>query len=195
MYINKFWVHSLSTKFSSLWRKYFLIFSGRLKLDRKNESLFVSTVLQLSAYPSQFAIHTPCVSLCPLCIRGMWAWWVAYTLSSALFIDKSPLSYFKVQLEGIKISFWICKQSCVTVSFLTVFTDFLFWWLEASIVVEGVKCLWTNKGEMGFCTYWLVCAGAECVYAYHLVWFHIAVPGAETFVFPPPSDVYHSRHF
>lgn len=146
-------------QFSSVWRKYCLIFpEPQLKLDSK------MNLVSFSWYYSSHhildlhfcAIHTPCVSLCPLCVRGMWGWWVAYTLGSAPFIDKSPLSCFKVQLEGIN-RFWICKQCYVTVCFPTVFTDCV-------LMMKGFcgcwkwKCSWSNTGEWvwGVSSLWLV---------------------------------------
>lgn len=88
---------------------------ARAEIGQKNEPLFVSTavtaliisVIYVSvqfAHPvsplcaSVFVCECVCVSLC-VHTGGMRAQRVAYTLSSLLFIDKSPLSYFKVHLE------------------------------------------------------------------------------------------------
>lgn len=108
-----------------VWRKHCLVFlRTAVKRTRCSFPLYFCSHRTLNFHFC--AVHTHCVSPSTLCERGMWARcvWVAYTLSSALFIDKSPLSYFKVQLEGIS-RFGICKQCCVTVFFLAAFTDFI----------------------------------------------------------------------
>lgn len=83
------------------------------EIGQQKESLFVSMVLQLSPHPW----FTPlCNPLPSVCMRdGSLVNSLHTQLSS---IDKSPLTYFKVQLQGIN-SFWICKHLMWQFFFLT----------------------------------------------------------------------------
>lgn len=118
---------------------------ARLEIGQRNEPLFVSaaaTALVISVMyvslqfaPSRRCLFVSCVRTCVrvcLCARtrvhtcGMRAWQVAYTLSSLLFIDKSPLSYFKVHWGGLTLG--KCKQWCDTSPYWSVY------WLRSDVI-------------------------------------------------------------